>query len=198
MGHEKIGRSDGGLAGLTLSRRRACNSKTKKRINGPAPRPVLPTICQAIVELIARLPPQRCPRWQKWICSEKQVGSLLSAARYTQEAPMKIETRKNQDVLVVDMSGTLDSTSSGEAGDRIVNIAKGEHKRVLLNLAELEYVSSAGLRVILRGAKLLQGKRGELKICNAKGPVKDVLKTSGFNNLIRVYDTEQEAFSAFL
>jgi anti-anti-sigma factor len=111
---------------------------------------------------------------------------------------MKIETRKNQDVLVVDMSGTLDSTSSGEAGDRIVNIAKGEHKRVLLNLAELEYVSSAGLRVILRGAKLLQGKRGELKICNAKGPVKDVLKTSGFNNLIRVYDTEQEAFSAFL
>src|SRR5262249_26337350 len=111
---------------------------------------------------------------------------------------MKIETRKIHDVLVVDMSGSLDSTSSGEAGDRIVNIAKGEHKRVLLNLAELEYVSSAGLRVILRGAKLLQGKRGELKICNAKGPVKDVLRTSGFNNLIRVYDTEQEAFSAFL
>ena len=111
---------------------------------------------------------------------------------------MKIETRKIHDVLVVDMSGSLDSTSSGEAGDRIVNIAKGEHKRVLLNLAGLEYLSSAGLRVILRGAKLLQGKRGELKICNAKEPVKDVLKTSGFNNLIRVYDSEQEAFSAFL
>jgi anti-anti-sigma regulatory factor len=47
---------------------------------------------------------------------------------------MKIETRKIHDVLVVDMSGSLDSTSSGEAGDRIVNIAKGEHKRVLLNL----------------------------------------------------------------
>ena len=49
---------------------------------------------------------------------------------------MKIETRKIHNVLVVDMSGSLDSTSSGEAGDRIVNIAKGEHKRVLLNLAE--------------------------------------------------------------
>ena len=111
---------------------------------------------------------------------------------------MKIETRKIHDVLVVDMSGMLDSTSSGEAGDRIVNIAKGENKRVLLNLAELEYVSSAGLRVILRGAKLLQGKRGELKICNAKGLVRDVLETSGFKSLIKVYDTEQEAFSAFL
>lgn len=111
---------------------------------------------------------------------------------------MKIETRKIHDVLVVDMGGSLDSTSSGEAGDRIANIAKGEHKRVLLNLAELEYVSSAGLRVILRGAKLLQGNRGELKICNAKGPVRDVLETSGFKSLIKVYDTEQEAFSAFL
>jgi len=111
---------------------------------------------------------------------------------------MKIETRKIHDVMVVDMSGSLDSTSSGEAGDRIVTIAKGEHKRVLLNLAGLEYLSSAGLRVILRGAKLLKGKRGELKICNAKGPVMDVLDTSGFKSLIKIYDTEQEAFSAFL
>jgi anti-anti-sigma factor len=67
------------------------------------------------------------------------------------------------------------------AGDRIVDIAKGAHKRVLLNLEKLEYVSSAGLRVILRGAKLLRVNRGELKICNASGLVRNVLETSGFN-----------------
>jgi len=111
---------------------------------------------------------------------------------------MNIETRNVYDVLVVDMSGRLDSTSSGDAGDRIVDIAKGKHKRVLLNLEKLEYLSSAGLRVILRGAKLLQGNRGELKICNARDLVRKVLETSGFNSLIKVYDTEQEAVSAFL
>ena len=52
--------------------------------------------------------------------------------------------------------------------------------------------------MILRGAKLLQVNRGELKICNASGLVRNVLETSGFNSLIKVYDTEQEAFSAFL
>jgi anti-anti-sigma factor len=114
------------------------------------------------------------------------------------ETAMKIETRNVYDVLVVDMSGTLDSTSSGEAGDRIVDIAKGEHRRVLLNLEKVDYVSSAGLRVILRGAKLLQVNRGELKICNVNTLVKDVLETSGFNSLIKVYGTEREAFSAFL
>jgi anti-anti-sigma regulatory factor len=44
----------------------------------------------------------------------------------------------------------------------------------------------------------LQGNRGELKICNARDLVRKVLETSGFNSLIKVYDTEQEAFSAFL
>jgi anti-anti-sigma factor len=110
---------------------------------------------------------------------------------------MKIETRNIYDVLVVDMSGKLDSTSSGDAGDRIVDIAKRAHKRVLLNLEKLEYLSSAGLRVILRGAKLLQVHQGELKICNATGLVRNVLETSGFNSLIKIYDTEKEAFSAF-
>jgi anti-sigma B factor antagonist len=157
---------------------------------------ILPAICQAIVELIVRLHRNDARTAKNGFAAKNRVGSVVG--RHTQEAPMKIETRKIHDVLVVDMGGSLDSTSSGEAGDRIANIAKGEHTRVLLNLAELEYVSSAGLRVILRGAKLLQGKRGELKICNAKGPVRDVLETSGFKSLIKVYDTEQEAFSAFL
>jgi anti-anti-sigma factor len=111
---------------------------------------------------------------------------------------MKIETRRVSDVLVVDISGRLDSRSSGDAGDRIVNIVQGEHRRVLLNLEKLEYVSSAGLRVIIRGAKLLQTNRGELKICNARGAVRDALETSGFYSLIKIYDSEMEASSAFL
>lgn len=111
---------------------------------------------------------------------------------------MKIEMRKVYDVLIVDMSGRLDSRTSGESGDRIVKIAQGDDKRVLLNLDKLAYVSSAGLRVIVTGAKLLQGKRGELKICNANGEVKGVLETCGFDSLIKLYDTEKEAIAAFL
>jgi anti-anti-sigma factor len=127
----------------------------------------------------------------------QSFGGVDIPGRDIPEAAMKIETRNIYDVLVVDMSGKLDSTSSGDAGDRIVDIAKGAHKRVLLNLEKLEYLSSAGLRVILRGAKLLQVHQGELKICNATGLVRNVLETSGFNSLIKIYDTEKEAFSAF-
>ena len=106
-------------------------------------------------------------------------------------------TRKVYDVLVVDMAGKLDTQTSGEAGDRMVEIAQGGDKQIVLNLEKLGYVSSAGLRIILRASKLLQTNRGELKICNANGVVKEVLQTSGFDNLLRIYDTEKDAVSAF-
>ena len=44
----------------------------KKRSNGPPPHPTLPAVRQAILERIARPPPQRCPHCRKWMCSEKQ------------------------------------------------------------------------------------------------------------------------------
>jgi len=110
---------------------------------------------------------------------------------------MEIATRRVHDVLVVDMSGRLDSHSSGDAGDRFVNIVQGDAKRIVLNLAKLDYVSSAGLRIILRGAKLLQEKLGELKICSASQAVGNVLVTAVFDSLIKLYGTEQEAFAAF-
>ena len=110
---------------------------------------------------------------------------------------MEIGTRKVYDVLVVDMGGRLDSHTSGDAGDRLVAIAQGDDRRVVLNLATLDFVSSAGLRVILRAAKLLQVSKGELKICGAKQQVGNVLVTAGFDSLIKLYATEQEAFAAF-
>jgi anti-anti-sigma factor len=110
---------------------------------------------------------------------------------------VQIETRKVYDVLAVGMSGRLDTTTSGDANDRMVAIAQGEDKQVVLNLERLEYASSAGLRVILPTSKLLQGAHGELKICNAGSVVKDVLKTSGFNSLLKMYSSEKEAVAAF-
>ena len=77
---------------------------------------------------------------------------------------MQIETRKVYDVLVADMRGSLDSRTAGEAGDRMVAIAQGTDRLVALNLAGLDYVSSAGMRVILQAAKLLQAKIGRAHV----------------------------------
>ncbi len=110
---------------------------------------------------------------------------------------MQIGTRLVDDMTVVDMTGRLDSATSGDAHDELVRIAKSGVSKVVLNLDKMEYVSSAGLRVILTAAKLLKSSSGEMKICHANGVVKEVLETSGFDHIIDIYDHENDAIEAF-
>jgi anti-anti-sigma factor len=111
---------------------------------------------------------------------------------------MKIETRQVDGVLLVGISGRLDSLTSGDAGDQIVAIAQGGNRRVLLDLEKLEFLTSAGMRVIIRGARLVAENQGELKICNASEHIRKLLELSGFNSLIKVYDSKSDAILAFL
>jgi anti-sigma B factor antagonist len=61
----------------------------------------------------------------------------------------------------------------------------------------MDFVTSAGLRVLLRSSKLLQGAGGKMKLCGANDLVGDVLKTAGFDSLLNLYSTESEAIQSF-
>ncbi len=110
---------------------------------------------------------------------------------------MQIATRQQGKVLVIDLAGRLDSRTAGDVGDRMDAIGTGADHQVVLNLAGLEFVSSAGLRVILRLARLLQSHGGELQISDAQPLVAEVLKTTGFDSLLRMHPTEADAIAAF-
>ncbi len=110
---------------------------------------------------------------------------------------MQIDTRQVEGMTVIDMVGRLDTSTSGGAYDEMVEIAQSGVTKVVLNLDQTEYISSAGLRVILTAAKLLKSSMGEMKICHANGVVKEVLETSGFNHIIDLYDDEKDAIAAF-
>ena len=110
---------------------------------------------------------------------------------------MQIATRKAQDVTVIELAGRLDSHSAGDIGDQLDAIGTSGEKRVLLNLAKLDYVSSAGLRVILRLSRLLKSHGGELRISDVGGLVASVLETAGFDSLLRIDATEADALAAF-
>ena len=111
---------------------------------------------------------------------------------------MDINEHRVRDVLIIGMTGTLDTLAARDAELRVLDMIEDEDRQVIINLGKLTYISSAGLRVIVQAAKSLNARSGELKICNARDEVKNVLRISGFHNLIKIYDTESEAFVAFL
>ena len=111
---------------------------------------------------------------------------------------MEINTRRVKDVVVADLIGRLDSQTCGPAANVLNPIVQAGDRKVLLNLAGIEYLSSAGLRAIHVAAKLLKSHHGTLKICQANPMVKEVLDITGIGHLLDHHTTEAEALKAFV
>ena len=111
---------------------------------------------------------------------------------------MEINTRQVKDVVVADLIGRLDSRTCGPASTELNRIVQAGDRKVLLNLAGIEYMSSAGLRAIHVAAKLLKSHGGALKICQAQPMVKEVLDVTGIGHLLDHHTTEADALEAFV
>lgn len=110
---------------------------------------------------------------------------------------MKITTKDFAGITVVYLAGELGSTTSGQVMDDLVGRVKGGANRIVLNLEDLTFLSSAGIRSILVAAKLLQNADGEMRICNASESVRKVLETTGFTSLVKLDSDESHAVSSF-
>ncbi len=69
--------------------------------------------------------------------------------------------------------------------------------KILINFAALEYISSAGLRVLLATAKKLKASGGDLKICSLNDTVQEVFDISGFSSILAVSANREEALASF-
>ena len=97
---------------------------------------------------------------------------------------MTIEIKKNADELVLEITGRLD-TITAPALDKTINENLGEIKSLILDCKNLEYISSAGLRVLLSTQKKLQQK-GTMKLKNVRGEVMEVFEITGFVDILTV------------
>lgn len=109
---------------------------------------------------------------------------------------MDIEQRQTEDITIVNVSGRLDSSVSGQLMDRLVGIVNSGSAKLIVNLQDLHYISSAGLRSILVAAKLIRSSGGELRLCQPSELVRKILLESGFSNLIRIDEDEAGSVAA--
>ena len=106
---------------------------------------------------------------------------------------MEIQTRKEKAGVVVSLKGRMDAVTAPEFEKNVIDlISKGE-KTFVVNLGELDYISSAGLRSILTLAKKLKEREGKIVVAGLKGPVEEVFKISGFQSIFKIFDSEESA-----
>lgn len=99
------------------------------------------------------------------------------------------------EVVVVNLVGNLDTNTAPEAEAAINESLASGTKKMVINLGETKYVSSAGLRVFLATAKKMTAAGGAVKLCSANEVVKEILDISGFSTILDVKDTEDQAVS---
>ncbi|WP_142848224.1 STAS domain-containing protein [Telmatospirillum sp. J64-1] len=92
--------------------------------------------------------------------------------------------------------GRIDSNNAAEAESTIIGNIDGGAERVVFDFGQLDYISSAGLRVILVAAKKIKAKRGKLAICSMKASIREVFEMSGFLSILTVCDTPEAAQAA--
>ena len=103
-------------------------------------------------------------------------------------------------ITVVKMQGSLASTTAEHGNEEMKKILEKGSKKVVINLANLDYMSSAGVRVVLLTCKLLDNAPVGLMISESNAVVREVLERSmayGFAPMIHLFNTDEEAMAAF-
>ncbi len=106
---------------------------------------------------------------------------------------MSLANEKIGNVLVVSTAGQINSANAAELeAELLALVAQGEFHWVL-DMSRLDYISSAGLRVVLLLAKRLKQNAGRLVLCSMQAHVHEVFDISGFLSILTVVDDRATA-----
>jgi len=108
---------------------------------------------------------------------------------------MRIGEEKDGRALVIAPEGRVDSVSSSELERLVVSRIDAGEKRLVLDLSGVEYISSAGLRVLLMAAKRLKEPPAGLVLCGMGPSVRTVLELAGFLPLFAVEARREQALA---
>lgn len=106
---------------------------------------------------------------------------------------MDVSTRTERDITIIAFAGNLDSNTSPVAQQAIDGVLAGGAKKLVVDFSALDYISSAGLRVLLGAAKKLQGSGSGLRLFGLNETVREVFEISGFSKILVVKGSEKEA-----
>lgn len=100
-------------------------------------------------------------------------------------------------MTIIQLPCNLDGTTSNEAQEKIMPLLVGPCCLVL-DLGQCDYISSAGLRVLLMMAKHLGSTGGKLGLCGVSSEIMDIMDMTGFIGFFKIYDTVDAAVAATL
>jgi anti-anti-sigma factor len=106
---------------------------------------------------------------------------------------MDITERKTGEVCIVSLAGRLDSATAEAFGQRLHQLIDRGERRLVIDGEALDYISSAGLRVLLVSAKRLKTIEGQIVLSSLKPHIVEVFEIAGFKSIFPIYRNAEDA-----
>ncbi len=110
---------------------------------------------------------------------------------------MQISSRDLKRVNVVTVSGRVDSAASPELEKALQDLLEGRRHQIVMELADVEYMSSAGLRALVSALKTAKKAGGDVVIARPSERVREVIDLAGLTSVFTVYEDTLEAVGSF-
>ena len=105
---------------------------------------------------------------------------------------MHISGSAKKDILIVTVSGKLDSSTAPELAEYFDKQVEEGFHTVILDMKKLDYISSAGLRLILNTSKLLKSRNQLFTLCRMQDHIREVFEISGFDTFVTISSSLQD------
>ena len=110
---------------------------------------------------------------------------------------LSIVTDNTQDVTIMNVKGRVDSDTAPELDSALENLLGSNKDKIVLNLEAVDYLSSAGLRALVRALKGAQESGGDLRLAAVSEPIDVILRTVGMLQMFKLFPNSEEAVSSF-
>ncbi|MCW5881254.1 MAG: anti-sigma factor antagonist [Anaerolineae bacterium] len=106
-------------------------------------------------------------------------------------------SRHGHGITVVVPRGRLDASGSQYLEAELQNLANENLHRLVVDFQHVTYISSTGLRTLLLAVRRARRQQGDMKLCNLNPAVRKIFRMAGFDMILPLYDTEEQAVAAF-
>ena len=110
---------------------------------------------------------------------------------------LSIETENRQSVSVMKVRGRVDSETSIELDEALTKLLQEGRNQLVLNLQDVDFMSSAGLRAMVKAYQAAKRSGGDLRLASVSNPVEVILRTVGMIQMMQMYPSDQEAVASF-
>ena len=117
----------------------------------------------------------------------------MSQLRATGRLGMEIIETKEKEISIFKLNGRLDSNTSPNLEKQLAGAMEDGARKMVIDFADLDYISSAGLRIILKTTKDLRRTEGNIVLCAMQDYVKEVFEIAGFDSFLPIVPTLDDA-----